>query len=290
MPNSIEKSQKYLSIVTELYRKDSLTADLETKVVKFDPSNANIVKMLEISTQGLGDYVRDSGYPTAAVTSIWKPYELKNDRGVRFPLDRADSEESLGMAIGAIAGDFTKEWLKPELDAYRFAKFATSPKATGTLTKTNILAAIDAASQALSDKEVPDSGNRILFINQSLESEIRAALPRQWTNESEVSTKVLKYNGMELRFVPSSRFYTEVTLNPGGSEGFGFETDGEQINFILLDPAAIWQVTRFENSKFIDASENQSMDSHIFMYRIIHDCGIIARKADGVYSHVVDSE
>jgi hypothetical protein len=277
-------------MVTELYRKDSLTADLETKVVKFDPSNANIVKMLEISTQGLGDYVRDTGYPTASVTSAWKPYELKNDRGVRFPLDRADSEESLGMTIGAIAGDFTSEHLKPELDAYRFSKYAASPKATGTLAKANILTAIDAASQALSDKEVPDSGNRILFINQNLESEVRAALPRQWTNDTEVSTKVMVYYGMELRFVPSSRFFTDVTLKPGTSGGgFGFETAGEAINFIMLDPSAIWQVTRFENSKFIDANENQNMDSHLFMYRIIHDCGIIERKADGVYCHTVDA-
>jgi hypothetical protein len=286
MPNTIEKSKKYLDMVTELYRKDSLTADLETKVVKFDPSNANIVNMLEITTQGLGDYVRDTGYPTASVNSVWKPYQLTQDRGVRFPLDRADAEETLGMTIGAIAGDFTKEWLKPELDLYRFVKFGATPKATGALTSNNILAAIDAASQSLSDAEVDDNGQRILFVNQSLESILKAALPRQWTNESEVSTKVLKYNGMELRFVPSARFKTGITLNPGTSNSFGYAATGDPINFIMLDPSAVWQVTRFENSKFIDANENQNMDSHLFMYRIIHDCGIIARKANGIYAHV----
>jgi hypothetical protein len=286
MSNTIEKSKKYLDMVTELYRKDSLTADLETKVVKFDPSNANIVNMLEITTQGLGDYLRDTGYPTAAVNSVWKPYQLTQDRGVRFPLDRADAEETLGMTIGAIAGDFTKEWLKPELDLYRFVKFGTTPKATGALTSNNILAAIDLASQSLSDAEVDDNGQRILFVNQSLESILKAALPRQWTNESEVSTKVLKYNGMELRFVPSARFKTGITLNPGTSGSFGYIGTGDAINFIMLDPSAVWQVTRFENSKFIDANENQNMDSHLFMYRIIHDCGIIARKAGGIYAHV----
>jgi len=286
MANAITKSQKYLDMVTELYRKDSLTADLETKVVKFDPSNANIVQMLEITTQGLGDYMRDTGYPTASVQSIWKPYTLTQDRGVRFPLDRADAEETLGMTIGAIAGDFTKEWLKPELDLYRFVKFAASPKATGTLTSNNILAAIDTASQSLSDAEVEDAGQRILFVNQNLESILRAALPRQWSNENEVSTKVLKYNGMELRFVPSSRFKTGITLNPGTSNSFGYTATGDSVNFIMIDPSAVWQVTRFENSKFIDAHENQNMDSHLFMYRIVHDCGIIARKANGIYSHI----
>jgi len=286
MANSIEKSKKYLDLVTELYRKGSLTADLETKVVKFDPSNANIVQMLEITTQGLGDYVRDTGYPTASVQSVWRPYTLTQDRGVRFPLDRADAEETLGMTIGAIAGDFTKEWLKPELDLYRFVKYAATPKATGALTTVNILNAIDAASQSLSDAEAEDSGQRILFINQNLESIMKAAIPREWTNENELSTKVLKYNGMELRFVPSSRFKTGITLNPGTSGSFGYTATGNPINFIMLDPSAVWQVTRFENSKFIDANENQNMDSHLFMYRIIHDCGIIARKADGIYAHV----
>ena len=286
MPNIIEKSQKYLDMVTELYRKGSLTADLETKAVKLDMSNANVVKLLEMTTQGLGDYVRDTGYPTASVNSEWKPYTLTQDRGVRFPLDRADAEETLGMQIGAIAADFTKEWLKPELDLYRFVKFSASPKATGILTKDNILTAIDVASQSLSDAEVEDSGNRILFINQNLETAVRAALPRQWANESEINTKTLKYNGMELRFVPSGRFKTGITLNPGTAGSFGYVGTGDPINFIMLDPGAIWQVTRFENSKFIDANANQNMDSHLFMYRIIHDCGIIARKSAGIYAHV----
>jgi hypothetical protein len=286
MPNSIEKSEKYLDLILELYKLDSLTADLDSKAVQFDMSNANIVKLLELATQGLGDYERDTGYPTAAVTAIWRPYTLEQDRGIRFTLDRADSEETLGLQIGAVAGDFTRMYLKPELDTYRFSKYAKNPKETGGLTTTTILNAIDTASQALSDAEVPDSGQRVLFINQNLETTMKAAIPREWTNENELSTKVLKYNGMEMRFVPSSRFKTGITLNPGASGSFGYASTGDPINFIMLDSAAIWQVTRFANAKFVNVEENQNMDSHLFMFRIIHDCGLVAGKEAGIYAHV----
>ena len=286
MANTLEKSQKYLDLFMELYKKDSLTADIDTKAVQFDMTDANIVKILEMQTQGMGNYVRDTGYPTAAVNSVWRPYTLSQDRGIRFTLDRADSEETLGMQIGNIADNFTRMYMKPELDSYRFSKYAVNPKATEILNN-NIMDAIDTAAVYLNDKEVPD-GERILFVNQNLELAMRKALPRQWGNEGEINTQVLKYNGMEVRFVPSSRFNTEVTLNPGTSNSFGYTPGGVPINFILLDPKAVWQVTRFANAKFVTADENQNMDSHLFMFRIVHDCGILNNKTDGVYCSILD--
>jgi hypothetical protein len=285
MPNTLEKSEKYLSLFLELYKKDSLTADIDTKAVQFDMTDAKIVKILEMQTQGLGDYLRDQGYPTAAVNAVWRPYTLTQDRGIRFTLDRADSDETLGLQIGKVADDFSCMYMKPELDSYRFAKFSTSPKVTGALTESNIMDAIDTAAVYMNDKEIADSG-RILFVNQNLELAMRKALPRQWGNEGEINTKVLKYNGLEVRFVPSNRFNTQVTLNPGTANSFGYEPGGDPINFILIDPKAIWQVTRFANAKFVTADENQIMDSHLFMFRIVHDCGLIIGKENGVYSHV----
>ena len=285
MPNTLEKSQKYLSLFIELYKKGSLTADLASKAVQFDMTDANIVKLLEMSTQGLGNYIRNTGYPTAAVTSRWQPYTLSQDRGVRFTIDRADSEEHLGMHIGRIAADFTRMYLQPELDSYRFSKFSVNPKATGALTQANIMEAIDTAAVYMNNKEVPDGG-RILYVNQNLELAMRKALPREWANEGEINTRVLRYNGLEVRFVPSSRFNTEITLNPGTGNSFGYAPGGVPINFLIVDPSAIWQVTRFANEKFVSADENQTMDSHLFMFRIVHDCGLINNKTDGVYSHV----
>jgi hypothetical protein len=75
-------------------------------------------------------------------------------------------------------------------------------------------------------------------------------------------------------------------LNPGTANSFGYEPGGDPINFILIDPKAIWQVKRFANAKFVTADENQNMDSHLFMFRIVHDCGLINGKESGVYCHV----
>lgn len=289
MANSLEKSQKYLDLIIELYRKGSLTAGLETSAVRFDPIDANVIKMLRITSTGLGDYTRNVGYPKGDVTAIWDSYTLAVDRGARFGLDRLDEEEVLALTIGALAGQWTRDNMIPELDAFRFAKFAgeAGTLVDGTLAAATMLAAIDAAAVKLNNAEVPDMGDRLLFINQDLELEMRQALTRGGlANEALINTRIESYNGMKVVYVPSARFNEILTLNPGTGGSWGFTGSGKPINFMLLDPKAVWVVTRAANGKFITANENQALDSNEFMFRICHDAGAIKGREIGIYAHL----
>lgn len=288
MANNLEKSQKYLDLILELFKKGSLTARLDSESMQYDNSDAKTVKVLTVSTTGLGNYVKDQGYPQGAITTAWIPFELNQDRGAKFLLDRIDDDEVLGLTIGRAAQEFTDFQMIPELDAYRFAKYydGAGKKVSADLNRETILEAFDAAAVHLNSLDVPET-SRILYVNQNLELATRAALNRVYANEGTINTRVTNYNGMEIVYVPNKRFQTLIELNSGANDQWGYKIDpaSKSINFILMYTRAVVQASKTAKGKFISADENPNVDSHQFAFRIFHDAFVIDKIKDGVYAH-----
>lgn len=249
MPNSIEYAKKFVPIIDGIYKQASVTQDMDA-ATQVDFSGVNEVKVLKVSTTGLGDYSRTNGYPEGDVTAAWETLTLTEERGKEISIDRMDNEETLGLTFGTVTGNFMREQVIPELDAYRFAKYAgTSGISTTTaavLTRTDILAAIDEAVRQLNADEVPLEGRR-LYINSDLQPVLNSALTRQWGSDGAVNTILSGYNGMPITYVPPTRFYTGITLNDGSSNwGYNrtkktqtFTGDGSTTEFTVTDrPAA----------------------------------------------------
>jgi len=219
MPNSIEYAQKFAPIIDDIYKNGSYTAGMDTAT---DPgfSGVNAVKVLKVSTTGLGDYSRSTGYPTGDVTATWETMTLTEERGKELSVDRMDNEETLGMAFGQVTGTFMRNHVIPELDAYRFAKYAgtsgISTTTAATLSSSTILTAIDEAVRNMDEDEVPAMGRR-LYINSDLKPVLNNALTRQFGSDGTVNTVLNGYNDMPIAYVPKSRFYTSITLNDGSS-------------------------------------------------------------------------
>ena len=74
MANSIEYASKFLPIVDEIYKAESVTESLDTSTMA-DFSGANEIKVLKVSTTGLGTYSRANGYPKGDITASWGDYE-----------------------------------------------------------------------------------------------------------------------------------------------------------------------------------------------------------------------
>jgi len=289
MANNLERSQKYLKLILELFKKGSLTARLDSESMQYDHSDAKTVKVLTVSTTGLGNYVKDQGYPQGAITTAWIPFELNQDRGAKFLLDRIDDDEVLGLTIGRAAQEFTDFQMVPELDAYRFAKYydGAGKKVSADLNRETILEAFDQAAVHLNSLDVPES-SRILYVNQNLELATRAALNRVYANEGTINTRVTNYNGMEIVYVPNKRFQTLIELNSGENNEWGYKIDpaSKPINFILMYTRSVIQASKTAKGKFISADENPNVDSHQFAFRIFHDAYVIDKLKDGVYSHI----
>jgi hypothetical protein len=288
MANAIEYAQKFVPIIDAIYKGASVTNGMDA-ATRPDFTGTNEVKVLKVSTTGLGDYSRETGYPKGDVTAAWETLQLAEERGKEISIDRLDNEETLGLTFGTVTGDFMRLQVVPELDAYRFAKYASAAgisKATpAALDKATILPAIDEASRQLDADEVPLEGRR-LYVSSDLKPVMNQAVNRQWGSDSGVSNQLSGYNGMPIVYVPKTRFYTAITLNDGSSNwGYVKGASAQDINFMLIYPAAILQVVKFSLPKIFTPDENQEKDAWKFQFREYHDAFVYENKARGVYLH-----
>lgn len=288
MANSISYAQKFLPVIDGIYKAASVTQGMDA-ATQADFSGVNLVKVLKVATTGLGDYNRATGYPKGDVTANWETLTLTEERGKEIFIDRMDNEETLGLTFGTVTGNFMREQVIPELDAYRFAKYASATgintATAAILTKADILAAIDEAVRQLNADEVPLEGRK-LYINSDLQPVLNAALSRQWGSDSTVNTTLAGYNNMPIVYVPPTRFYTAITLNDGTTTwGYAKAEAGLDINFMIVYPQAILQVQKFALPKIFDPDTNQDKDGWKFQFRLYHDAFVYENKAKGIYVH-----
>ncbi|MBQ3118173.1 MAG: hypothetical protein IJC10_00210 [Clostridia bacterium] len=290
MENNIQLAEKFLPVIDDIYKKQSVTQVLDNDTqVNF--VGANKVQVLKTSTTGLGDYSRTDGYPKGEVTATWETMTLSVERGKELSIDRMDNEETLGMAFGAVTGSFMREWVVPEIDAYRFSKYASTDgisKASATLTADNILAAIDEAKKQMDADEIPEEG-RILFVNSDLQLLLNQSVSRSYGSDAAVNTIMGAYNGMKVVYVPASRFVTKLELADGTTGcGFARATDAENINFMLVYPGSVLQVQKFAMPKIFTPDENQDKDMWKFQFRLYHDCFVYDNKVKGIYLNTAE--
>lgn len=287
MANSLEFAKKFLPVLDDIYKSLSVTQGMDAGK-KVDFTGTNEVNVLKTSTTGLGDYSRTNGYPKGDITANWETLKLTEERGKELSIDRMDNEE-MANVFGIITGQFMRDWVVPEVDAFRFAKYASASgitKATpAILTKDTIIAEIDEANRQLNADEVPIAG-RILYINSDLQPILNNAFARSWGSQSSVSTMLTSYNGIPIKYVPPTRFYSEIMLNDG-SEAWGYKKseNGKNINFMLIYPEAILQVVKLTLPKVFTPDENQDKDMWKFQFRIYHDAFVYENKAKDIYLH-----
>ena len=296
MANSIALATKYLPILDEVYKRESITSILDAANNKVQFINADTVKLFKTSLQGLGNYSRNSGFVKGDVTATWETHQLTKDRGRSFSVDAMDDEETINMAFGTLAGEFLRTKVVPEIDAYRFAKYAgtsgisTATAADITVGTTDVPGLIDTAIQKMNDDEVPVEG-RILFISELAYNGLKAKISRQLANEKDVSKVIETYDGMRVIRVPKARFNTAITLYDGttsGQEAGGYivpASTSYPINFMIIHPSAVIQVAKHVKPRIFSPDVNQDADAWKFDYRIYHDTFVEANKVAGIYLH-----
>lgn len=281
MANNIELVTKFVPVLDALYKKEALTSVLDAQT-QIDFTGGNTVKVMKVSTTGLGDYSRQNGYAKGNATLTWEAMTLTEDRSAELEIDRMDNEEALAMAFGAISGEFTRVNVAPEVDAYRFAKYAKTAgigSASGALASGDaVVGALRACATAMDEAEVPEEG-RILFITPTLYGLVEDLD----TNKSRAVLN--RFSGIVK--VPQSRFYSDIVMNDGASDwGFAKASGGKDINFLAISKPSVLQATKLALPKIFDPDTNQSKDAWKFQYRLYHDAFVFDNKVKGVYAHI----
>lgn len=290
--NSIARVTKFLPLVDQVYKQASKSAILDTAndLVRFDGSN--IVKIFNASVLGMGNYSRNGGFVPGDVTGTWQQYELNIDRGRSYQVDAVDNEETLDLAFANVMNAVEREHITPEIDAITFSKIATGAasanKVTGTLSSSaGVLAAIDTATVALDNGEVPYEG-RLLFVSPAIYSLLKGGITRMvMDGDTDVNNLIEMYNDMRVIRVPQTRFYTGITLaTPSDNDDTGdFAPNGNGINFMIVHPTAVRKVVKHYVARVFSPEQNQQADAWLFQPRYCMGAWVLEHKKNGVYVH-----
>ena len=286
MANNITKFKKYIDLLDEVYKKESLTADLDADATLVRAgANANEIVIPKISLDGLADYSRNGGYVSGDVNLTNETVAFNYDRGRKFTVDAMDNEETAGVAFGKLSSEFIRTKVVPERDAVRFATYAGTTgisKVSAGVTYANgneWLAGIVTAVNKMDEDEVSQE-NRILYITPTGYNAIMAV-------DSYKSKEIL--NGFaKVVKVPQSRFYTAIDLadgTTGGEEAGGYTkaTSGKEINFMIIQKDAIIQYPKHTVNKVVSPEENQTSDGWMFFFRAYGLNDVYENKVAGIY-------
>lgn len=301
MANQMELATKFLPLLDEVYRVNAKSSILEADpTLVRETEEANVVKINKVEMDGLADYDRQTGYSTGNIISTWETWVFKNDRGRRFNLDKMDNVESLGLTFLNLAGEFMKQKVIPEKDAYTFATIAGVEGVsgtTGTLTSENTKQAIDTAIAQLGEAEV-DEANMVLFMTPTSKNNLESQLNRSLASgETEYGQVLSYYNDIPIISVPQTRFYDAIDLLDGktsGEEAGGYrkhtstgeeDAAGNNVNFILMDKNAAVSITKNAVQQIIAPEVNQLHDGWTFSFRFYYDVFTFENKKKGIYVH-----
>lgn len=291
MPNNITLAQKFVPLLDEVYQMASLTSDLDGAAeLARQGANANELIIPILQMQGLGDYSRNSGYVAGDVTLTNETIKCNFDRGRMFTVDTMDNLETAGIAFGRLASEFIRTKVVPELDAFRFAQYASaqgiSKVAAGASLTSGpaVIGALRAAITQMDSDGVPDD-ERYLFITPTLLGLVQDM-------DTTKSREVLQ-NFAKVVKVPQSRFYTAITQRSGksadGSEaaagGYAMASSAKAINFMVIQKSAVIQYSKHIAPKIIDPADNQTADAYKFSYRHVGIADVYQNKAAGIYLH-----
>lgn len=289
--NSIGLASEYLPLLDEVYKASSKSAILDTAQDRVRWSDEyRTFYLFETDMVGLGDYSRNGGFVRGDVTASWRAYTPQWDRARQFLVDIADNSESIGLAFGTLANEFMRTKVVPETDAVRFAAYAAGAaaanKATETLsTSSGVIGAIDDATAALDDAEVPYEG-RILFVNPTIYKLIKGGVTRMVMNgDNNIDYNVEMYNDMRLITVPSGRFNTQITLAQpeDHDDAGGYTAAGSTINYMIVHPSAVMQAVKLAMPRIFSPQEVQQATAWQYDFRQYHGAWVKHQKANGIY-------
>ena len=282
--NAIALAKNYISILDEVYKNASVTADLTSDASMMrESANVNEVLYPQIEVGGLGDYDRNSGYTSAGVKLGWKTAKFNYDRGAKLEVDVMDNQESMNLAFTRAGAELQRTRVAPEADAFTFATICGFEGITlreeAFANAVDFLSALIEAKNKMDEDEVPEEG-RILYTTPTLLNGVMAL-------DTTKSREILSAFTVKKK-VPQSRFYTAIDLLDGKSPSeeaghYKKAAGAKDVNFMIIHRPAIIKFDKHVASDVIPASLNADADGDILKYRKYGLVDCYKNKAAGFY-------
>ena len=285
MANTIVLAKNYVPLLDEVYKRESVTADLtgDPAMARAGANAAEIVYP-QITVTGLGDYNRNSGYTQGTVDFKWVSTKYNYDRGAKLSVDAMDNQETYNLAFGMAGAELMRTKVAPEADAFTFATLAgidgISKGDAKTLADAKaFLEELLLAKNKMDNDEVPEEG-RILYATANLLNGLMML-------DTYKSKEILSHFAIK-KAVPQGRFYTAIDRLDGKSAGeeaghYKKADAGKEINFMIIHKPAIIKHDKHVVSNVIPASANPDADADIVKYRKYGLVDVYKNKVAGIY-------
>ena len=305
--NSLEFQSKLTGELDKALVQSAQTSFFADNAMRSKFVGARTVLIPDVDMQGLGNYDRDNGFVTGALTVSSTAYTMAMDRGRSFQLDREDNDETgIANLAGQVMGEFIRTKVSPEMDAYVLSKLATlattkSHTVTGTpssqvykmiteaINKVQAVAGYDEELVCFVDSEVWSATmNTTELSRQLMVSDFR---------KGEINTKVKKLNDVPITPVADDRmktaytFYDGVTDNSGSSGadqrpgGFVPASGAKKIGILVLPKRAASLVKKTEKVRIFEPDKNLRADAWKFDYRLYYDLFVKKSLQDTIYAY-----
>lgn len=240
-------------------------------------TGAHTIKVYKVSTSQMNDYGRKgpaegqwSRYgAVASLDATTEELTLKKDRSFTFAIDKLDTDETARQLAAASAlARQNREVVIPEVDTYTYgvmcANAGHKPE-TKVLTSADVYVEILAASQAMDDAEVPETG-RVLVVTPATYALMKKC--KDITMETDVGNELrLKgvigiLDGMAVQKIPAVRL----------PAGFGF---------MAAHPCATVAPVKLEDYTIHD--NPPGISGSLVEGRICYDAFVLDNKVKAIY-------
>lgn len=272
---AIELATKFQPYTDEQFSTESKRSLLTNQ--DFDWTGAHTVKVYKITTSKMNDYGRNgpaegnwSRY--GAVKSLDATTEeltLRRDRSFTFVIDYLDADETAQQLAAASAlARQNREVTIPEIDSYTYEIMCQNaghkPEAK-TLNESTLYSEILAASQALDNAEVPETG-RVLVVTPATYALMKKckdiAMETDVGNELRLKGVIGLLDGMVVQKIPANRL----------PAGFGF---------MVAHPCATVAPLKLESYTIHD--NPPGINGWLAEGRVCYDAFVLDNKAKAIY-------
>lgn len=300
MANLIEKAAIYQQELDKKFHQQALTGYMEDNAKNVKYNGGAEIKIPSITMQGLGNYDRAGGAPEGDITYKYQTVKLTQDRGRSFTLDSQDvNEANLDNAMSEVMGTFQREYVVPEVEAYRLSKLvalAGTRKRTYTPAVATILKELGDDILKVQDltgfgvplvAHISTAAYAILLNSDKLSRNLHV----MDFAKGDMTIKVNSYNGVPLIVTPNALMKTAFDFNDGktvGQEAGGFKaaSGAKDVNWIILAKSAPISPCRQDKMRIFDPNTYQKAQAWHTDYRRYYDLYVPNNKLDGIFANV----
>lgn len=300
MSNTIQYATLIQNELDKTAVQESCTGWMDANAGQIKYSGGNEVKIPSLSMDGLADYGRtdNKGFVAGGLDFKYNTYTMTQDRGRKFNIDKNDVDETgFVLTASTIMGEFQREHVIPEIDAYRISKLATTVITKASMVKTGYTAAnatiVSEIKTGIKNiRKQGYNGSLIIMISYDAQMEVELAmagrLAAQTFSAGGFNTKVNSIDGVPMIPVPDNRMYTAIQLYDGsttGQTGGGYikGSTASDINFLICPLTTPIAVSKQDDLRIFDPTVNQNFSGWSMDYRRYHELWVKKNQETSIY-------